>query len=402
MSVWIIAPSEPIPKKTKNRIFREGKICDFFLKRKKKVTWFASSFNHHQKKKYIFKKRKEYLSNNYSIHYLKSLGYKKNFSFRRLLDHLVVGLDFFIFAIKAKKPEIIIASYPPIETAFFATCIARLRNIRIVIDYRDAWPDTFLVNKNFLILNLLKVFLMPYFAMRFFILRNAEIITISKGFSRYLLKKFNTKSNYFYLSSKERIEKKESNSFFIKKEKIKISSSNFNIVFLGNYNENKFNFNDINLISEKLSKLSKKIKIYLFGEKSFFSIKTYSLKQNQNIFYLDWINNKEIDEVLKISHVGLAPYKTTWDFKISIPNKISEYLSAGLPVIHSLRGETKLYLEDKKCGFYYQTSEDLFNMIKNLFLDKKYYKKYSLNSKKAYQLFSDKEFKKNLNVFFSN
>jgi hypothetical protein len=84
---------------------------------------------------------------------------------------------------------------------------------------------------------------MPYFAMRFFILRNAEIITISKGFSRYLLKKFNTKSNYFYLSSKERIEKKESNSFFIKKEKIKISSSNFNIVFLGNYNENKFNFN---------------------------------------------------------------------------------------------------------------------------------------------------------------
>lgn len=401
MSVWIIAPSEPIPKKTKNRIFREGKICNFFLKKEKKVTWFTSSFNHHQKKKYIFEKRNEYLGNNYFIHYLKSLGYKKNFSFRRLLDHLVVGLDFFIFAIKAKKPEIIIASYPPIETAFFATFIAKLRKIRIVIDYRDAWPDTFLVNQNFLILNLLKVLLLPYFLMRHFILKNAEIITISKGFSRYLLKKFNKKSSYFYLSSKERVAKKENNYFFIKKEKIEIKNSNFNIVFFGNYNKNKFNFNDINSISDKLSKLSKKIKIYLFGEKSFFSINTSPLKKNENIFYLDWINNKEIDEVLKISHVGLAPYKTTWDFKISIPNKISEYLSAGLPIIHSLRGETKLYLEKKKCGFYYQTSDDLFNVIKNLFCYKKNYKKYSLNSKKAYQLFSDKEFEKKLNVFFN-
>ena len=237
--------------------------------------------------------------------------------------------------------------------------------------------------------------------MRHFILKNAEIITISKGFSRYLLKKFNKKSSYFYLSSKERVAKKENNYFFIKKEKIEIKSSNFNIVFFGNYNKNKFNFNDINSISDKLSKLSKKIKIYLFGEKSFFSINTSTLKKNKNIFYLDWINNKEIDEVLKISHAGLAPYKTTWDFKISIPNKISEYLSAGLPIIHSLRGETKLYLEKKKCGFYYQTSDDLFNIIKNLFCYKKNYKKYSLNSKKAYQLFSDKEFEKKLNVFFN-
>ena len=82
MSFWIVAPSEPIPKKTKNRIFREGKICNFLLKHNKKVTWFTSSFNHHEKSKTKFIKKKYQYKKKLFYSLLKELRIQKKFFFK--------------------------------------------------------------------------------------------------------------------------------------------------------------------------------------------------------------------------------------------------------------------------------------------------------------------------------
>ena len=50
-----------------------------------------------------------------------------------------------------------------------------------------------------------------------------------------------------------------------------------------------------------------------------------------------WVNKPEIWILMRIAQVGLAPYRSTEDFIISIPNKAIEYMSAGLPVISSLK-----------------------------------------------------------------
>ena len=41
---------------------------------------------------------------------------------------------------------------------------------------------------------------------------------------------------------------------------------------------------------------------------------------------------------MRMSSFGLVPYISRQDFRISIPNKAIEYLSAGLPVVSSLQG----------------------------------------------------------------
>ena len=189
--------------------------------------------------------------------------------------------------------------------------------------------------------------------------------------------------------------------FFFKKDKVEIKKNDFNIIFFGNYNKNKFNFDNINFASKELNKFSKKIKIYLFGNKKFSSVGVPATNSSPNIFYLDWVGKKEIEKVLKIAHIGLAPYRSAWDFQISVPNKISEYLSSGLPIVHSLEGETRLLLNKKKCGFYYQSSKGFVGIIKKLYSDKSIYKQYSKNSKETFKLFSDLEFEKKLDFFFN-
>ena len=52
----------------------------------------------------------------------------------------------------------------------------------------------------------------------------------------------------------------------------------------------------------------------------------------------------------KLSIATLAPYRSTSDFKMSIPNKIIDSLYFGLPIITSLKGEVE-------------------NIIKNIMLD---------------------------------
>ena len=53
------------------------------------------------------------------------------------------------------------------------------------------------------------------------------------------------------------------------------------------------------------------------------------------------IDRDELRELLNISNIGLAPYNDLWDFNLSIPNKISEYLCYELPILSSLKGDTE-------------------------------------------------------------
>jgi hypothetical protein len=45
----------------------------------------------------------------------------------------------------ASSPDIILASFPPIESAAAAVAIARTRGCKVVIDIQDLWPEVFLL-----------------------------------------------------------------------------------------------------------------------------------------------------------------------------------------------------------------------------------------------------------------
>ena len=101
-----------------------------------------------------------------------------------------------------------------------------------------------------------------------------------------------------------------------------------------------------------------------------------------NILFPGWIDNPKIEILMLRSKFGLLPYKNFFDFKMSIPNKVTEYLSYGLPLLSCLEGNVEKLILDNKCGVIYKESDsnDLSNKIINQYknYDKYFYKKKSL------------------------
>ena len=88
--------------------------------------------------------------------------------------------------------------------------------------------------------------------------------------------------------------------------------------------------------------------------------------------------------------MGVAPYNDLWDFNLSIPNKIAEYLSGDLPILSSLKGETAKFIKLTKCGLNYQdNTEDFFKCVKK-FSKEKNYLVFKKNSATAFKKLDDK------------
>ena len=70
------------------------------------------------------------------------------------------------------------------------------------------------------------------------------------------------------------------------------------------------------------------------------------------------MNFEQIKVLLDNSYCMLAPYKNLEDFKSSIPNKVYDALSHGVPIIISLE-EVKKVFDGHEIGIHYKNDRDL-------------------------------------------
>jgi hypothetical protein len=118
-------------------------LVDKLIDRGHGVVWWTSAFDHY-KKEWIFEKDTLVdMGNGLKIFALKGLGYKRNISLSRFIDHGIVALKFKKYAFKMPPPDIILSATPPYDLAFQAVKYAKTHQSPIVIDIRDIWPDVF-------------------------------------------------------------------------------------------------------------------------------------------------------------------------------------------------------------------------------------------------------------------
>ncbi|MCE5310602.1 MAG: glycosyltransferase [Acidobacteriales bacterium] len=87
-----------------------------------------------------------------------------------------------------------------------------------------------------------------------------------------------------------------------------------------------------------------------------------------NTLWPGWVGAAEIWTLMRASHIGLAPYMCNRNFEEHIPNKPIEYLSAGLPVLTTLKGALGRLLRENDCGLTYTPgkSNELARLIVDL------------------------------------
>jgi len=348
LKIWLIKVGEQLPIEN-NRKMRTALLAEELLDRGASVLWWTSTFDHF-KKKWLFPNDKEItLDNGLKIMALKGCGYRRNFSLFRFIDHRILARKFKSICRKMEKPDIIISANPPYDLANEAIDFAKERDIPIIIDIRDQWPEIFLEYMPRFLRSVARVALGTEFRMNKYVLKEADCLTsmtetILKWGLECAGREKTDFDKVFYLGG-ERMEESPRSTKIESLEKY--LKGKFVVVFVGTFG---MIYNPSILVDVARRFTNEAIVFVLGGDGIYFQEVKKKAEMLTNVMLTGWLQQSDIAALLKLAHVGAIPNRERF---AAFPNKVFVYISGGLPIISSCQGELKKMIEDYKIGLNY-------------------------------------------------
>ena len=378
-TIWFFCTSEPNQLDGNDvKYRRHGQLINHLLKKNYNIILWTSTFSHFTKKVRTNLNKTQIINfeDNLKIFALKTLPYNKNISFKRYLSYFLLSREIKKNLNKFGKPDLIITSIPPVEPAIEFIKFAKKNNIPSICDFRDMWPDIILDNFNLF---------MKFAFFPFYILMNKQlkymrnnskfILAVSKGMLSWILNKSkkSVKNDYIYIS--HQIEPSETKKYH---NKIKIFYAG--VVGTANVMEKFLKFFD------KLDpNIKNKFEINIAGYGDKYDLISKETKI-ENVNFLGWLNQSEIKNLSLNSNYGLVTYKNRIDFLNNVPNKISEYLGYGLPIITTLKGESFDLMKQKNCVYFSDIDNfENFKETMNLIITEKNYANLQKNARELFE-----------------
>ena len=297
------------------------------------------------------------MSQNLDVVCLYARSYHKTVSYSRFMSHIDAARSFrnWLKQTSPTSPDIILASFPVEELCFEAAKYAEQRNIPVIMDCRDFWPDIF----SEVLPNFLKI-LAP---IALFPLNTKVKRTLKKAHSIC----GHTASAMFWGLKKANIVKRPSDFHFpFTYDDADIQHSIENVDNLG-----RLTFCFVGAISKRsnlemfvdaLSRLTSKerskieFKIAGLGDHGV-EIRKLALKKDVAVTFLGWLDKPDLQKLMNNSDFGLLPYNRP-DFHLSLPNKLSEYLALGVPIFSFTEGEVKNFINANHAGIWCEAEPD--------------------------------------------
>lgn len=358
MNVWLLKDGENLPIQNDARRMRTWMLAEELVKHGHSVTWWASTHSHQRKTLLFAQDRDIEVNHGFRLKLLFVGGYKKNKSARRLLHHLRLANRFRREASALPKPDIIVSSFPTIELAFQAVGFAKTHNVPVIVDIRDPWPDTFLELVPSYLRAPASLALSPLRRKtRECFARSDSLVACSQGFLDWGLKKAGMPQRdadrVFYLGSTGRSSKESGISSRIDELRGKLAGKVI-FCFVGSFGH----VYQLRLVCEAAAMLEREghteVHFVLAGDGQQFGEVSAVSRAVRNISLLGWLKASEVDDLLAVSDVGLAPIR---QMAGCVPNKIFEYSAAGLPILSSLEGETATILSRYRAGLSYEPGD---------------------------------------------
>ena len=394
MKIWIVSVGEPLPTDQDARIRRMGILGKYITENTDNtVDWFSASFDHYKKVQRAKKNTDITINLKYTMHIVKTNGYKRNVSPARILQHISSGKGIYKRMVDmGYKPDVILASMEPLEVSKETVRFAKENNIPIIVDVRDLWPEIYYeaVKPEFHWL------IKPYVkrcqrTLRLTMNAASGIVGMSEGFLEYGLKYANRKKGIYDASIPVAYPNYDYEEYRGKynylQEKYGITEDDFVILFLGNFG-NQFDFTPIIKASEKLLPYNN-VKFVLAGTGA--QIDEVKSNVRENVIFTGWIGRDDILSLVANSKLGIAPYIDSMNYRLNTPNIFGEYLFASLPILISVDGVMKRLLEQHRCGMKYSDGESLSNIILELYNNPIKQNEFASNSRKLYlEMFEEK------------
>ena len=388
MKVWILQTGEPLHIDTNSlRPMRAMNLANKLVEDGHEVIIWSSNFDHFSKNHRSSSVQTFNISHNLEIKLIQSTGYKSNISFARLVDHAQMAINLLKQLKRQSLPDVVFIGYPQIETAWVMTRWCRKRNIPVLLDVKDAWPEILvrgLPNK-FRFIG--KILLTPYTMMMKNTFKNITgFCAPSEPFLEWSLKNSNRSKNIFDIVvplttphsefSKDEIEQAAS---WLDLQGIKPNGGPI-ISFVGSLNS-AFDFDPIIKVAAKSN-----FQFVIAGNGPNFNEIKVQTSGMPNIFMPGWLTHCQAKVLAQRSQLMIAPLKNLVDFKMSIPNKFFDYMSYGKPIITSISGLAGDFVTKNRIGIEYSNEIDgsLEIALSNVFENPELVDEMSKNSKSIF------------------
>ena len=359
MRIWLATVGEPLPGDSENvRLLRTGQFAQWLADRGHDVTFFTGTMDHYGRRLRHAQTHIEMQQENYRIVQLAGRLYRKTISVSRFMNHLDVAREFDRVAPQLERPDIILASFPTIELCEAVARYSKSHSVPFVVDVRDFWPDIFVE----LLPGPLRV--LGPIAFGGLERRTKTVLGSANGLSGvaqsaldWALRKagrdqhqFDFWHSFTYPRTQGGVQ-----SAMPDPHAVEAREGFVKFCFFGTHSH-RVNLEMFVRSFLELERRGVPASIMLCG-KGAATEKLMSLAAgSRSVLFPGWLNTQQIRHIMSISDVGILPYNSP-DFHLSIPNKVAEYLSGGLPVLSCTEGEVRSLLEREACGFWCAPNE---------------------------------------------
>lgn len=269
----------------------------------------------------------------------------------RLIHYLSFMVSSFITRRKIEKPDIIIATSPPLFTGLIGIIFKKLWRVPIILDIRDLWPES--VESVGAVKN--KKLLRQGEKLAHWMYKSANRITatspgIQKNLPESMQEKIIILPNGAELNLfGEGIRNQDARSAWMRK-KWNLGGK-FAVLYTGN-----LGLAQAPEIFVKTAEILKQVQddiVFLLVGSGVLLPKIEKEAREKNLTNIIFAGNQprnRMPEFVAAANVCIIPYKKADTFRNTLPSKMFDYMAGGKPIIINLKGEASELIAQAQCG----------------------------------------------------
>jgi glycosyltransferase involved in cell wall biosynthesis len=360
LRIWLITVGEPLPAYSGNdRLWRSGYLAHLLAARGYEVIWWASSFDHFRREQLVSSSNRVNVVDNLSIQFLRGCAYRRNVSIARQINHWQIAREFRCLAAATERPGVILCSFPTIELSREATRYGRAAGVPVFIDIRDLWPDELLGRLPGALQTLGRWALTPLYASARRAMQDASgLVAISERFLQWGLtlggRNRMLNDRVFPMSYTGTLDTAATtDAMRATIAAMGVDPSKKIFWFAGTFVGNI----DLATVIEaaRILRGDPRIQFVLTGSGEHDGAWRSQAQGLDNVVFTGWADNEALAGLASMAWAGLGAYRS--GARMTLPNKVFEYMGAGLPVLLSLEGETRELVVGNDIGVPYAAGD---------------------------------------------
>lgn len=363
MRVWLVTIGEPVPLEdgARDRLHRTGTFAHLLAEAGHEVVWWTSTFNHFRKEHLFAEDQTFQVNERLEIRLLHGCGYRRNVSLARFRDHYQIGKKFLRLAAQETPPDVIVSALPTIELSLASVRYGAQRGIPVVVDIRDLWPDIFVDTFPAPLRWAARLGLDPLFRQTRAALQGCtSIVGVSPGYLQWGLQFARRGPRdtdaVFPLGYRRPIFDPQADQAAVASLRQQgVDPTKAICWFVGMFGRTYDLQTVLGAAQECQRRQLDHIQFVLSGQGDSYQDLVQQASGLSNLVFTGWINTPQIAWLMQAAQVGLMAYAP--GAPQGYPNKLFEYMSAGIPIVSSLQGETAALLRDEDCGLSYRPGD---------------------------------------------